>query len=243
MASLKRILSLSLACGGLLLCGRAVAQIAPGAAGDGPIAFDGESLERDEAKHLAIWHGGKSGSVNVTQNGARLVCDTLYIYFYGPGEGPAAPAPSGPGAKPAPTPAAAPGAKAATPDETSTSSIKQMVAEGHVFYVTQNETARGDHMVYDAMPDIITMTGGVIVVQGKNVLRGDKMVIDRKTGLTTVDANSTGRNNPNRVRAVIYNDQNAQGAQGQGALGQAPQGQAPQGQNAAKPPAAPAKKP
>jgi lipopolysaccharide export system protein LptA len=236
MASLKRIWTLSLACGGLLLCGQAAAQIAPGAGGDSPIAFDGARLERKEAEHLAIWYGGPSGPVNVTQGDARLVCDILRIYFYGPGEGPNA-APAKPGG---PAPAATP-AKAAAPDETSTSSIKQMIAEGHVYYVTQTETARGDHGVYDAQPDTITMTGGVIVVQGKNVLRGDKMVIDRKTGQTTVVADATGRNNPNRVRAVIYNDQNAQaqGAQGQAA----PQGQPAQGQSAAKAPAAPAKKP
>jgi lipopolysaccharide export system protein LptA len=103
--------------------------------------------------------------------------------------------------------------------------------------VTQNETARSERMVYDAEPDTITLTGGVVVVQGKNVLRGDKMVIDRKTGRTSAVSDATGRNNPNRVRAVIYND-NQDGQASQGAQGQKPAGQAP-----AKAPAAPAKKP
>jgi lipopolysaccharide export system protein LptA len=51
----------------------------------------------------------------------------------------------------------------------------------------------------------------VVVVQGKNVARGDKMIIDRKTNHTTLISNATGRNNPNRVRGVFYN-QNGQGA-------------------------------
>jgi lipopolysaccharide export system protein LptA len=115
-----------------------------------------------------------------------------------------------------------------------------MVADGHVYYVTQNETAHGDHGVWDSEPDIITLTGGVIVVQGKNVLRGDKLVMDRKSGQTSVTSNATGRNNPNRVRSVIYNDSNQTG---QSQPGQSAQGQAAQGQNKAKAPAAPAKKP
>jgi lipopolysaccharide export system protein LptA len=235
MASLKLISTMSLVCGALLLGGRAHAQLAPGTGDNGPIAFDGETAERKDTEHLTIWHGGKSGPVNVTQNGARLVCDTLYIYSYGPGEGPNAQP-----AKPAP---AAKGA--AQDDAPTTSSIKKMVAEGHVYYVTASENVRGDHGVYDAEPDTITITGNVIAVQGKNVVRGDKMVMNRKTGLTTMDADASGRNNPNRVRAVIYNDnnQNGQGQTSQTSQGQASQGKASQGQNPVKAPAAPAKKP
>jgi len=161
-----------------------------------------------------------------TQNGARLNCDVLNIYFYAPGEGPnAQPA----GAKAAKAPAAA------GSDDATTGNIKQLVAEGHVFYVTQSESARGEHGVYDAEPDTITMTGAVVVVQGNNVMRGDRMLIDRKSGQTTMISTATGRNNPNRVRGVFYNEGES-----------APTGQAApaqKGQNAVKAPAAPAKKP
>lgn len=228
MASVKRIWILSLACGTQLLCGRAMAQIAPGSGG-GDIASTSDKLDRYDDKRMTVL----TGAVEALQNGARLVCDKLTIYSYGPGEGPNAQA------KP-PAPAAKPPAASAQ-DDTSINGVKQLIAEGHVYYVTQNETARGERMVYDAEPDTITVTGNVIVVQGKNVLRGDRMVIDRKTGLTSVDSKATGRSNPNRVRALIYNDN--QNSQGQGSQGQGSQGQASQGQNAAKAPAAPAKKP
>ena len=220
MASLKRIWTMSLACGGLLLCGQAVAQIAPG--GDkSPIDIAADRSVRYDAEHRAVF----SGNVEVVQNGARLNCDTLNVYFYGPGEGPGGPAA-------APQPAKAAGA----PDDGTNGSIKQLVADGHVFYVTQNESARGEHGVYDAAPDTITMTGAVLVVQGKNVMRGDQLVIDRKSGQTSMVSTATGRNNPNRVRGVFYNE-------GQNAQGQTSQGQTPQSQSAAKAPAAPAKKP
>lgn len=226
MASLKRICTLSLACGTLLLCGRAMAQIAPSGAGNNGTAITSDQAERYDDKHMTVF----SGSVEALQNGARLVSDKLTVFTYAPGEDP--------NAQPAGGGKSSVGGKAAAPaqDETSTGSIKQMIAEGHAFYVTQNETARSERMVYDAAPDTITLTGGVVVVQGKNVLRGDKMVIDRKTGHTTAVSDATGRSNPNRVRAVIYNDN-------QNGPGQGSQGQAPQGQNAAKARAAPAKKP
>jgi lipopolysaccharide export system protein LptA len=222
MASLKRIWTLSLACG-LLYGGHAAAQLAPGAGKTGDIGSLSDKAERYDDKHMTVL----TGSVEATQNGARLVSDKLTIYSYGPGEGPNAQA------KPA-TPVAK---GTSAQDDTSINGVKQMIAEGHVFYVTQNETAHADRMVYEAEPDTITLTGGVIVVQGKNVMRGDKMVIDRKTGHTTMDADAIGRNNPNRVRAVIYNDNN------QNDQGQPAQGQPAKGQNTAKAPAAPAKKP
>ena len=228
MASVKRNWTLSLASAALLLCGRAEAQIAPGTGNTGPTDITADKAEQFQDKHMYVW----TGSVEAVQNGARLVCDKLTIYSYGPNEGPNAQA------KP---PAAAAGAKGPAQDDLSTGSIKQMIAEGHVFYVTQNETVRGEHGVYDAEPDTITMTGNVIAVQGKNVVRSDKMIIDRKTGQTQMSAEASGRNNPNRVRAVIYNDN--QNNQGQTAQGQGAQGQKAQGQNATKAPPAPAKKP
>lgn len=233
MASVKRIWTLSLTCGTLLLCGRAMAQIAPGtgAGSSAPIASTSDKLDRYDDKHLTIL----TGSVEAVQNGARLVCDKLTIQSYGPGEGPNAQ----PGAPPAPKASSTSG-----DSDTSINGVKQLIAEGHVFYVTQNETARGERMVWDAEPDTITMTGNVVMVQGKNVIRGDKMIIDRKTGQSQVVADATGRNNPNRVRAVIYNDnQNGQGQASQGSQGQTAQGQKASGQNAPKAPAAPAKKP
>lgn len=213
MVSLKRILTLPLALGAMLACGQATAQIAPGASGNGPIDFTGNSVDRYDDKHLTVWHG----DVEVVQNGARLVCDTLYIYSYGPGEGPDAAGQP----KPAPAAKTQTAAPSGVTGDGTVGSVKQMVAEGHVFYVTQDQTVRGEHGVYDAAPDTITMTGAVVVVQGKNVAKGDKMIIDRKTGHTTMVSAVTGRNNPDRVRAVLYKDN--QGNQGQSAQTPAPQ--------------------
>src|SRR5690348_4060300 len=96
MASLKRIWTLSLACGGLLLCSQAAAQIAPGTGDNGPTAITADKAEQYQDKHMYVW----TGAVEVLQNGARLVCDKLTAYTYAPGEGPNAQAqPASPAAK------------------------------------------------------------------------------------------------------------------------------------------------
>ncbi len=52
----------------------------------------------------------------------------------------------------------------------------------------------------------MTLTGDVVLVQGDNVARGDKLVIQNKTGHSEFFSNVTGRNKPGRVRTVIYNN-------------------------------------
>jgi lipopolysaccharide export system protein LptA len=88
-----------------------------------------------------------------------------------------------------------------------------LVAEGHVFYASPDRSARSDHLVYEAAPDTITMTGDVVVVQnGQNVIGTDTLVIDVKTNNAHFSSNTQGRNHPERTRAVLYNSNNSQAA-------------------------------
>jgi lipopolysaccharide export system protein LptA len=53
----------------------------------------------------------------------------------------------------------------------------------------------GDSAVFDTKTNLVTMVGGaggVILTQGKNVLRGDRLVVDMTTGVSRVDSD-TGR--------------------------------------------------
>jgi lipopolysaccharide export system protein LptA len=77
-----------------------------------------------------------------------------------------------------------------------------LVADGNVYYVTADRNVRADHATYDAGSEIITLTGNVIIVQGKNVVRADKAVINTKTGETQLQ--SAGRAKGGRVRGVFY---------------------------------------
>ena len=86
--------------------------------------------------------------------------------------------------------------------------IQRMVAEGPVYLVTPTQQAKGDHGVYDAPADTITLTGNVVLMQDKNVSQGDRLVIDQKSGHTVLTSNAS-----NRVRGVFYpQDKDAPGA-------------------------------
>ena len=79
----------------------------------------------------------------------------------------------------------------------------RIVAEGGVYYVTPTQTARGDNAVYSQSADTIVITGNVVIVQGRNVARGDRLTIHVPTRQAVMDSNSRGRGG-NRVRGVFY---------------------------------------
>lgn len=82
----------------------------------------------------------------------------------------------------------------------------RIVAEGNVFYVTQEQAVRGDMAVYQYAADTITISGDVIAVQGQDVVRGDRMTIKVRTNDVKMESNAKGRGKSGRVRAVIYPD-------------------------------------
>jgi lipopolysaccharide export system protein LptA len=44
--------------------------------------------------------------------------------------------------------------------------------------------------VFDTKTNLVTMLGGVILTQGKNVLRGDRLMVDMTTGVSRVESDS-----------------------------------------------------
>ena len=60
--------------------------------------------------------------------------------------------------------------------------------------VTQkDQTARGDNGVFDVKANTVTLTGNVVVTQGTNVLRGERMVVTLDTGVARVESDKTKR--------------------------------------------------
>jgi lipopolysaccharide export system protein LptA len=44
--------------------------------------------------------------------------------------------------------------------------------------------------VFDTKTNLVTMLGGVVLTQGKNVLRGDRLLVDMTTGVSRVESDS-----------------------------------------------------
>ena len=73
--------------------------------------------------------------------------------------------------------------------------ISRVEAHGNVFYVTPNRTVRADNANYDVNASLVTFTGNVVAVQGKDVSTADEMVFNVDTDAAVLNG---------QVRGVIY---------------------------------------
>lgn len=155
---------------------------------DQPIQIEAASLEMRDKKKEATF----SGNVKVIQGDTTMTSKTLVVFYD-----------SGGGDKPAtPQPAPAKGAKAApmqsaTPGPGGSSSIKRLEARGNVVVTQKDQVVTGETAVFDTKTNLITMLGGVVLTQCKNVLRGDRLAVDMTTGVSRVESDS------GRVQALL----------------------------------------
>ncbi len=70
--------------------------------------------------------------------------------------------------------------------------IQRIMATGGVTVARGNERARGNVAVYDFNRRIITMAGDVRLNRGSDTLNGGRLVIDLRTGVSSVDGRSSG---------------------------------------------------
>lgn len=70
--------------------------------------------------------------------------------------------------------------------------VNRLDASGGVIVKSPSETARGDFATYDLNRRLITMLGGVTLEQGKNILRGGRLVIDLTSGRSILDGRASG---------------------------------------------------
>ena len=97
--------------------------------------------------------------------------------------------------------------------------IRRAEARGDVTVVSKDQNASGDLGVYDMKTKTITLTGNVVVSQGKNVVRGERVVVDTATGdarvesgVTAHDRVESGVTTHDRVRVLILPAKDAKGA-------------------------------
>jgi lipopolysaccharide export system protein LptA len=80
--------------------------------------------------------------------------------------------------------------QSAAPGPGGASSIKRLEAKGDVIVTQKDQVVTGETAVFDTKTNLITMMGGVVLTQGKNVLKGDRLLVDMTTGVSRVESDS-----------------------------------------------------
>ena len=142
----------------------------------GPVDITADHSETFQQERMSVWEG----NVVAIQGGDELRTPKLTVYFAER---------SGQAAQSA----------SAAPDM---GRIDRMEAEGPVFFITDTQRAQADHATYNAVSDTVTMVGNVVLLQDKNVVKGEKLVIEQKTGHSTLY--DTTNQEKGRVRGVFY---------------------------------------
>jgi lipopolysaccharide export system protein LptA len=146
-----------------------------------PIEITADRLDVVQPSRVATF----TGHVDAVQGDMVLSADQLRVYYNG----------QGPGAGPT-SATSAPGG----------GSIRRIEAEGNVFLSSPTQTAQGKTGVYDVASDRLTLEGAVVLTQGNDVIRGDRLEVDLASGRSHVFAavpSSAGGEPQQRVRALF----------------------------------------
>src|SRR5207237_967969 len=173
----------------LIACGDALAQ---GAMSGVPNAMQGFSQNRDqpiqiEAASLEMRDKKKeatfSGNVKVVQGDTTMTSKTVVVFYDSPWAPAPAPSPAAKATKSAPI-------QSTTPGPGGSSSIRRLEAKGSVVVTQKDQVVTGETAVFDTRSNLITMLGGIVLTQGKNVLRGDRLMVDMTTGVSRVESDN-----------------------------------------------------
>lgn len=146
---------------------------------DQPVHIEAATLEvRDKEKQATF-----SGNVRVTQGDTGLRCKSLVVFYDQGGED-----------------ATGSSMKAATPGPGGQQKIKKLEARGSVVVTQKEQTATGDLGLFDMRANTVTLSGNVVMTQGQNVLRGERLVVDLTSGVSRVES---GKNGQGRVQGLF----------------------------------------
>jgi lipopolysaccharide export system protein LptA len=165
-----------------------------------PIDIESDVLVVHDQQKYATF----TGKVKAVQGTTTLRADRLDVHYVGGGDkltgggntegaDQAAPATKVAEVKPA-------GTAAASDDGTQISKIE---AKGDVIINSdKDQTTTSDWAIYDVPSHMVTVGGNVVLTQGKNVLKGDRLVIDLTTGESRFE-NTGNTAAGGRIRALF----------------------------------------
>jgi lipopolysaccharide export system protein LptA len=133
----------------------------------------------------------------VVQGDTTMTSKSLVV-FYDSGPTPASSQP----ASPAPKGAKSGTMQSATPGPGGSSSIRRLEARGSVVVTQKDQVVTGETAIFDPRANLITMAGGVVLTQCKNVLKGDRLKVDMTTGVSRVESDT------NKVQGMFMQGEN-----------------------------------
>jgi len=83
---------------------------------------------------------------------------------------------------------------------TSNGDLNRIEASGGVYFVTPDQSMKGDRAVYTLNDGNVVVTGDVILTQGKSVLTGSRLVYNVRTETARIE----GGGGNGRVQGVFY---------------------------------------
>lgn len=151
-----------------------------------PVKIEADSLEVHDRERYAVF----TGNVVVQQGDSTMRSRQLKVHYEGAltaqlkGESP-------PAAK----------ADGQVKRQDAAQRIRRLEAMGGVIITSKDQRATGDLGVFDMRNNTATLTGNVVVSQGPNVMRADKLVVDLDTGWSRLE--SAGKDGRGRVQGVF----------------------------------------
>jgi lipopolysaccharide export system protein LptA len=152
-----------------------------------PVRIEANAFEVHDKDRYAVF----IGNVVVQQGESTMRSRELKVFYEG----------SIRGADKGAAPAKAPAAKAAGNDPAQR--IRRLEAHGGVIITNKDQKATGDLGVLDMPTNTATITGNVVLTQGPNVMRGDKLVVDLKTGYSRLEAGAKKKDGTARVEGLF----------------------------------------
>ncbi len=121
--------------------------------GSGPIKIEADSLEIRDKDKAAIF----SGNVVVTRNDAVIRAARMTVLYAG---------------------GSMTGGAASAPDQ----QVRRIEMSGGVLVVQKDQQGSGDTAIYEKASETMTMSGNVVLTQGQNVAKGQKLIVNMRTG-------------------------------------------------------------
>lgn len=154
-----------------------------------PVKINADELEVHDKDKVAVF----SGDVHLVQGDTDMRSSKLVVYYDDQPPPPAPPPASG-------KPAAA--SAQITPQQNQ--QIKRVEAKGGVMVIQKDQIANGDEGIFDMRANTVTMQGHVVISQGPNTIRGERLVVNMTTGDAAMHAGQTCEKPPcTRVQGVF----------------------------------------